>query len=912
MKIKRNLLSNAVRLGLAAGTVSLMSLVAAPAFAQDEAAEGEKTMERIEVTGSRIKRADVEGALPVTVIDREAIDASGDTNVADFLRNTTFNSFGSVRPQSGNSAQSLASVSLRGLGTGRTLILIDGRRAPASPTSGVGQDLNSIPLAAVERIEVLSDGASAIYGSDAIGGVINIITRKDFEGVEMMLGIGNPKALGGETEEGSAIFGAAGERGSMIAGVSFNNRGIIFARERDYSTGGVSTFSNNLINATPAAGSVYGFVPGGFVNVGGIGSRLPGFNCNDPTRGYSLNAAGTRCFYDFTLVSADEAELHGQALFTRGTYQINDDWSTYMSANIARSKSFGRYAPVPSSPWPGGLPFIPVGSPNHPAVRFPTAGYNPNVPYFLRHRFAALGNRDTSTDQNSYNLNIGFEGTIGEVFVDGGIRHSEQQYYELGRNYVVGGLAQTAIANGSYNIYDPFNVPRSILDGLIATISRDATTKIQEIYGNASMDLFEMGGGAAALAVGAEYRDETYFDIYDTLQSSGQIVGSAGNSAGGGRDVSALYFELLMPVLDDLEFSVAGRYDDYSDYGSDFSPKVSVRYQPLEALTLRASYGQGFAAPSLPYVTQQPQFSAASVTDPATCAAIGALPGCSSQITSYTLANPNLTSEQSDQFSAGLVWDAAEWLSMSVDYYDVEIQGLISFISANQIIACLAAGGSTCPPGVSVLPGNVSPPNPALGLGLARGPAGEILYAQTGFVNRGTLETDGIDVSFNTNFDIGSWGALQNRLQISRVGNYSFSGGRSLVDDPSVPQFRANLGTTWTIGDFSFAWNISHIDGTLSQQGFVIEGCLLGATAAAPCVIANVDYGYARRLPSWTTHDLQASWNTPWNGRLSLGVTNVADKGPVLDPLQPFGRPFDPNLYDGYGRVPYVRYTQSF
>jgi iron complex outermembrane recepter protein len=898
MKIKRNLLSNAVRLGLTAGAVSLMGLVSAPVFAQDEAEDEAETMERIEVTGSRIKRADVEGSLPVTVIDRQDIDASGDTSVADFLRNTTFNSFGSFRPQSGSSAQSFASLSLRGIGAGRTLVLIDGRRAPASPTTGQGQDLNSIPLAAVERIEILSDGASAIYGSDAIGGVVNIITRKDFEGAEFTVGASNPSQEGGETEEGSVIFGAAGDRGSLLAGASYNTRGIIFQRERDYSAGGASTFSNNLRVATPAAGTLYGFVPGGFVNVNGT-AALPGFNCNDPGRGFTLNPSGSRCFYDFTFVAADEAELHGQSLFARGNYQINDDWSTYFAANVARSKSFGRYAPVPSSPWPGGLPFIPVGSPNHPAVRFPNAGYNASVPYFLAHRFAALGNRDTSTDQNSYNLNFGFEGTLGEVFIDAGVRHSEQQYYELGRNYVVGGLAQQAIADGSYNVYDPFNVPRSILDGLVATINRDAATKIQEVYANASLDLFEMGGGAAAIAVGAEYRDETYQDIYDTLQSSGQIVGSAGNSAGGGRDVTAIFFEALFPVLDNLEFSAAGRYDDYSDYGSDFSPKVSVRYQPLETLTLRASYGQGFRAPTLDIVTAQPAFSADTVTDPQTCAAFGLPANCSTQINAYALANPNLTSEQSESWSVGLAWDATEWLSMTVDHYDITIEDRIDAITTGEMIVCLLAGGSTCPAGVSTLPGNVSPPNGSLGLGIARGPQGEILFAQRGFINSGTLETDGFDINVRTNFDIGSWGALQNQLQISTVGNYAFDNGPDQVDLPSLPEFRVALSNVWTIGDFAFTWNINHIDGTQSTQGQVIDG-------------GGTDYGYARRLPSWTTHDLQATWNAPWDGKLALGVTNLADKGPVLDPFAPTGRPFDYNLYDGYGRVPYVRYTQSF
>ncbi len=907
MKIKRNLLSNAVRLGLTATAVSLMGLVSAPVFAQDDEAEDEaETMERIEVTGSRIKRADVEGSLPITVIDRQDIDASGDTSVADFLRNTTFNSFGSFRPQSGSSAQSFAGLSLRGIGAGRTLVLIDGRRAPASPTTGQGQDLNSIPLAAVERIEILSDGASAIYGSDAIGGVVNIITRKDFEGAEFTVGAGNPRQEGGETEEGSVIFGAAGDRGSLMAGASYNTRGIIFQRERAYSTGGASSYSNNLITATPAPGTLYGFVPGGFVNVGG-GSALPGFNCNQPSRGYSLNPTGSRCLYDFSFVAADEAEVHGQALFARGTYQINDDWSTYFAANVARSKSFGRYAPVPSSPWPGGQPFIPVGSPNHPAVRFPNGGYNPAVPYFLRHRFAALGNRDVSTDQNSYNLNFGFEGTLGEVFIDAGVRHSEQQYYELGRNYVVGGLAQAAIANGSYNVYDPFNVSRDILDGLIATINRDATTQIQEVYANASLDLFEMGGGSAALAVGAEYRDETYQDIYDTLQSSGQIVGSAGNSAGGGRDVTAFFFEALFPVLDNLEFSAAGRYDDYSDYGSDFSPKVSVRYQPLESLTLRASFGQGFRAPTLDVVTAQPAFSADTVVDPQTCAAFGLPSTCSTQVNAYALANPNLTSEQSDSFSVGLAWDATEWLSLTIDRYDIELEDRIDQITTPEMVSCLAAGGATCPTGVGVLPGNVSPPQPSLGLGIARGPSGEILYAQRGFINGGTLATDGFDINVRTNFDIGSWGALQNQLQISTVGSYSTDNGPDQVDDPSIPEFRAALSNVWTIGDFSFTWNISHIDGTLSQYGFIIKGC----DGDAACLTANAD-DVPLRLSSWTTHDLQATWNAPWDGKLSLGVTNLTDKGPVLDPYAPTGRPFDYNLYDGYGRVPYVRYTQSF
>ena len=895
--MNRNPLSLSVALALSASSL-LLTLPGSSLAAEQEATE----LDVVQVTGSHIKRAVIEGALPVTVIDRQDIDISGDISVADFLRNTTFNSFGSFRPQSGSSAQGFAEISLRGLGSGRSLVLIDGRRVPYSPATGSGQDLNSIPLAAVERIEILSDGASAIYGSDAIGGVVNVITRKDFNGVEMSLGMGNPKRVGGETEEGSIIFGTASDRGNLIAGVSYNNRGIVFARERGYSRGGQSTFSNNLRAAVPSPGSLYGFVDGGFINNPTFGTRLPGFDCNSN----SFFSSATHCFYDFTAQSADEAEVRQEALFARGSYQINDDWSTYINTSVARSKTFGRYAPVPSSPWPGGAPFIPVGSPNHPAVRFPNAGYDPNSPYFLRHRFAALGPRDNFTDQSAYMVNIGFDGRIGDVYLDIGARRTEQKFYELGRNYVVGSIAQQLIANGTYDIYNPFQTPRSVLDSMIATINRDSTTQFEEYYATASMDLFELQGGTAGLAFGAEYRQEDYSDIYDTLQSSGQIVGSSGNSAAGGRSVRAMYAEMLLPVLSNFEISLAARHDRYSDYGSDTSPKVSFRYQPLDSLTLRASYGQGFRAPTLDVLTAQASFSADTIGDPATCRSLGLPANCFEQVTAYLLANPDIGSENSDQFSIGLAWDATDWLNLTVDYYDIEISDGIFGISSGLIIQCLS-GATTCPPGVSQLPTNVNPPVPSNGMGAARDPVtGAILYVQRGFGNR-DLATSGLDINVRTQFEMGEWGQIENALQIGYVDEYAFDGGRNLVGDPSVPEFRATLQSTWSYGDFSFSWVLNHIDGTLSQQGANIAVC-----AGDPDCIADIDYGYSRHLPSWTTHDLQLSWNAPWNGRLTLGVTNIADKDPVLDPLQPTGRPFDYNLYDGYGRVPYVRYTQSF
>lgn len=877
-------LRDAIRLALF--PVSLLALAAAPAWAQDTGDEEASTLDRIEVTGSRIKRADIEGALPVTVIERKDIEVSGEVSVADLLRSTTFNSFGSFRPQSGSSAQANATLDLRGLGSNRTLILIDGRRAPISAATGISQDLNTIPLAAVERIEVLSDGASAIYGSDAIGGVVNIITRKDFNGVEASVGASNPRREGGETEEGSVIFGASGDRGSLLAGVSYNNRGIIFQRERPWSRGGASTFANNYLNLNgtffnapsgPTAGT--SIVPGG---------------CSDP--GFSI--VGNRCLYDFTSAAADEAELRNSALFARGLYQINDDWQTYMNASISRVESFGRYAP--------GVGNVRV-EPNTPNNPF-------NVPLLVAHRFASLGPRDNHVNSNAYDMLFGFQGRIGAIDIDFGARHNENKAIELGRNYPVLPIAAQFIADGTYNIFNPSQNSQEVLDAMKATTSRDSGSENQEVYALANMDLFELSGGMAGLAVGAEYRRETYYDIYDSLSSAGVIGGAAGASSGGERNVKAAFFEALFPLLSNVELSVAGRYDRYSDYGNDFSPKAGIRWQPLDTLTLRASYGEGFAAPRIPILQAAPAFAADFTTDSATCVAFGLTPQCTNPVTgqastpqlnAWVIANPNLKSETSKQFSLGLAWDATDWLNLTLDYYNIEIDNLISGITSSQIISCLDGQAVRCPPGLSNLPpSSVSGrpfsdavPQPGLGLGLARDPeTGAILYVQRGFANLGKLETDGLDLNLRTNFEFGEWGSLANQLQVSYVNQFRIDGSRNFVGDERVPQFRATLQNVWTWGDFGVAWNIQHIDSTDSANAL--------RTTPFPDLPLT--------LPSWTTHDLQLSWNAPWNGRVVVGVQNVADKDPVLDPLDPTGRGYDFNLYDGYGRVPYVRYTQNF
>src|SRR5690554_995619 len=305
------------------------ALPALPVVAQDAAPAEAQTLDRIQVTGSRIRRADIEGAVPLTVIDRAAIDASGDVSVADVLRDTTFSSFGNFRPRSGSSAQATADIDLRGIGSDRTLVLVDGRRVPYAPSTGTTADLNTIPLAAVERIEILSDGASALYGSDAIGGVVNIILRKDYDGAEVRYGIGNPAVRGGDTEEASLVFGTSSDRGSLLFGASANSRDMVYTRDQiGGDVRGGSFYGNNFYFESATD-------PG---EEGALGGALPGYACDDP----NFWRNGENCVFDFNAVAANEASVKNKSLFARGTWQIDDAWSIYASASYSKTEKIGR------------------------------------------------------------------------------------------------------------------------------------------------------------------------------------------------------------------------------------------------------------------------------------------------------------------------------------------------------------------------------------------------------------------------------------------------------------------------------------------------------------------------------------------------------------------------------------------
>ncbi|NCV31418.1 MAG: TonB-dependent receptor [Betaproteobacteria bacterium] len=807
----------------------------------------------VEVTGSRIKRVDAEGAVPVTVITREQIESSGVTSVAEVMRNVTFAASGNFRPQSGSSAQAWASIDLKGLGSGRTLVLIDGRRAPKGPMVATAADMNSIPLGAVERIEILTDGASAVYGSDAIAGVVNIITRKDFEGFQYSFGYTNPSNPGGERREGSVLFGTSGKDGRVLAGISYNERGMVYTRDRVWGTDkGVSSYGNNYVTSK------------GLIAVPGA--------CTD--KDFWLTSSNT-CSFDFNSRAADEAQIKNASLFARGEYKVNKDWSLYANTGVTRVESFGRYAPTP------GAVVLSATSPNNIASQVDPSLAGKSVT--LRHRFAAAGNRDTNTDSNIYDMLLGTQGQIGSVAIDAGFRWTDYQYLELGRNYIVTAIATQFMNSGAYNIFKPSANSADVLNSIKATIGRDSNFKIAEVYGTATVPLMKMAGGQVQLLLGGERRFEQYQDQYDSLSEGGQILGSAGNSAGGTRGVTSMFSEALLPVASGVEVSLAARHENYSDYGSSNAPKASLRWKLSNNLLLRGSVGAGFAAPSLDKITQKESFSAESVIDPRTYIAFGGAASQAStrqvQVDTYYIANPKLAAEKSKNLSLGFVWDVVPQLSIKADVWKIDVSDKIAQITAQGIIN---RSNGTDPRAI-----------PA-GLGVTRNAVtGAIERIQAGYGNEGEIGLRGVDLTATARYKL-LGKDIDQRLTWSRMNSY-VDDGDELAGTAGLPKDRVVLSTKIPVmPKMDFFWYANYIG-------------------------PHGDAEAGTRYSGHTSQDVQLIWDTPIKGgRVSVGVVNLTGWYPCKDGIGsanciPYdGRNFNFYLYDSYGRQPYVRFTQRF
>ncbi|NIW23921.1 MAG: TonB-dependent receptor, partial [Gammaproteobacteria bacterium] len=706
--MSNTLLRDAVRAAMGVGIAA--SLTAAPsAFAQQE---DPAQLGRIVTTGTRISRLDVEAARPITIISREDIERSGQPSVADVLRNTTYNSFGEHRETSGNDFGGNALVGLKGLGAARTLILLNGRRLPRSPvTVDQGIDLNTLPLEAVERIEILTDSASAIYGSDAIGGVINVILRDDFEGVQMRLNAGRPTQDGADTQGASVVFGSTTARGSFLVAADTFKKDMIFSADRPFTapnfgdgvnlgtTEGISDFGNTLLD----------------VFVGGPDRADP--NCDnvvDPNTGsqlfagiYDAGAGNMVCGYAYAAVAGETQDISRDSVFINAEYEITPDVTAIYTGTISQVEAFGRYAPAV-----GGF-LVDLDSANTPAAWNDLLGVDavpidPNNPglggydALLGHRFVGLGTRDDYSTNTMFDNQITFEGTAGMFDWDLWAGTTVYQGKDRGFNYVVSSVASDLVTTGAYDPFDPLNPANEAAYGQMRhTTTRDIETDFKRLGGSLTFDALETPAGPIGWAVGFEYFDQKFRDTYDPQREAQNVIGSAGNSTSGERTNYAMYIESLIPLTDTLELSLAARYDSYDDSaGSETSPLAALRWQPSDNWLVRTSWGQGFRAANMKNLYSAIGFSAEAVTDTVFCEANNIDPCIDGQADTFSGGNPALKPERSESFSVGFGW-AVDRLNITADYWNIQIDEALTIPTAQGLVN-LEQRGIALPTGASI------------------------------------------------------------------------------------------------------------------------------------------------------------------------------------------------------------------
>ena len=912
MKPESNALERAVRSVLFTGAITAFA-VSPMAMAQEEGDEDEDQLElgRQVVTGSRIKRIDLEEARPVVVITREEIELSGQESVADVLRNSPVNTFGSSREVSGNSFVGQATISLHGIGSTRSLVLLDGRRAPRSPvTANQANDLNIIPLSAVDRIEILTDSASAIYGSDAIAGVINVILRKDYDGLEVGTSLQRPTREGADSDAGVITLGGSTNRGRFLFTADFRNKGHIASKDRFYSAGNLG-YDEGPVDFPNAPFEATWYAWENTDNVSSWGNtiwplyRIPS-NCEtvvgpDGERllaGPYVAANGQqRCGFDYTAFSWETADLKRTSAFLHADYELNPDHAVRLQSMFSTINNQGRYAPAV------GFFRIPADAAESLKANFDyDVPYAERLPYFLGHRFIGLGNRNFKATNTLFENAVLAFGTVGMFDYEFEARHTRYDGREDSCCYAKSFTASQYVAQGLYNPFDPLSPGNaSAYDAITSNANRDIRADFRTYSGNVSFDFLNAPGGPIGWAVGFDYIDEQFYDIYDPLSAGGDLIGSAGNSGEGERLVKAAFTEALIPLWNTLEVSAAARYDSYDDAaGNETSIYLSARYQPTDWLLFRASWGEGFRAANMNNLYGARSFSAEGGTDLVQCQRAGVSPeNCvEEQYATYTGGNPLLAPELSDSYNIGVVVDW-EPITARVDFWSLDLEdgiGLASLqglIEAELLGQCANTGRTenTIQTGslaeiIECSPGNVLKRDPT---------SGALIEAEAGWGNTFKQEIGGVDVQLRYDLETATAGDFTFALYGARLLRYrslsrtatdwSSSLGEG-VGDSARPKYQAQGLVRWNYTDHTLSVYARHIAGYIRP-----------------------DAGF--EAPSHTEYDLIYRWTTPWDGRVTIGVLNVTDEDPEIDSFAS-PRPAVYDLYSLDGRVPYVSYRHFF
>jgi iron complex outermembrane receptor protein len=854
-----------------------MVLVSSVVHAQTET----DALPPVEVVGSRVPRLAAETALPVQIIRREEIERSGVQTVEEVLRLVSANYGGTIEATSTANSQvsGVTTASLRGLGGPRTLVMLNGRRIDNYAFRGRfggSVDLHAIPLAAIERVEVLKDGASALYGSDAIGGVVNFVTRREFAGVDAF-------ASFSKTEEGAANSG----RGTLTAGTGrmesdgYNAFGLVDFRKAERLRGSDRSYSQ--MPTRPELGVLDNDPRNWPSNI-----RIPlpngGFNIITPALGRDCNAWSywfqfgpqNACRFNYAAASDLLPSSRQVGFFGTGTLRLSAATNIY--TEVLASQSLIRHedppAPVSTSSSQHGTPFVlPPSSPYYPTGLALPSNWS------LAYRTVPLGPETTEADSRSVRLLIGIRSRQWGWDLDAALLSNRSWARET---YVSGMVdADKLSAAFATGLLNPFGPSGPEGDALLAGselrgLSRESTGLTQSIDLRGVRQLGELAGGTLGLAVGIEARremvDDTMmpiaFDVLDDVPASPKA---------GSRHVQAAYAELVAPVLKGLELQVAGRLDHYSDFGRAFSPKAAIRFEPTSGLLLRASADRGFRAPSLNELYAQEthsafEFAIANLTDPVRCPVTHLASDCDPLVDIVTGGNPALHPQRSTQANLGIVVQpAAGWLA-SLDVWRIHIDSNINNINPNTILNNLAVYDN----GINVKRGPVDPAFPNL--------PGPIVAIQAMNQNLGAWRVGGADVSLQTAKTTTAIGRIWARVDATYVDYaYQNTATNKRIDlvGASSPRWQsvasANLDRNSWVATLLYRYRQGYNDAILLSDGT------------------------PHHVASYQVWDAHAIFTVRRNVKLFLGVENLLNAEPPVSTVNDVGY-YDASYADPRGR----------
>ncbi len=936
MKLNR-LVAQLVVLGLAAH--------AGAALAQSDGTK----LERVEITGSSIKRIKDEGALPIQVISRKELERQGIVSAEQLISTLSVNGNGLDNLASnadvvagqarGNNGAS--SANLRGQGAASTLILLNGRRVAAHGLNGGVVDLQQIPFAAIERVEILKDGASAIYGTDAIGGVINFILRKDYAGLEAQAFTDVTQGGGGNISRVQLTGGFGNlekDRFNVLASLSFSDAALLRGDQRDF----VNTFQPNRGLSVDTRGTPYATVfaisslysalsrdnlnttgrstgpiqPGTTVAMNGINvldlpggagcSSVPGQAAYDEVL-WATPSAKWGCAWDTGRAAVIQQPSKSTNAVLRGTLALGEHqvFAEYVGAHVVTDKSFS--ANQISSSTSTTSPFFNLAYPstgpaydqvfNALVATFPTLAANRGLPLAMRWRCMPCGNREIETTADTQRLLVGAEGPLfgNWEYKTGASQATSDTTSLLKHGYFYGKPFAALINNGTLNPFSADGTQTAAAMTALDGVRADGVTlyggkfTLRQVDFTATGPVFKLPAGDVMAAIGTDIRNERYkFNGNATdLATQAAIFNAPFDSVNTldtvKRDIKAVFGEVLVPIVKNLEASAAVRHDSYTGFGGTTNPKFSLRYQPFEQLLVRASTSRGFRVPTFNQLFNgitESTYAGKDLVDPGKCPG-GVVdptkPGCES-ITPVILTGgkPTLGPEKSKQWTWGFVWSPMTDVALGADWWQIRKTGTIQAVSLADLIK-----------NYSLFTDN-----------FFRDGAGVLQAIDNRNVNAGETITKGVDLSLRGSTMMGA-----GRLTATLEGSYLLDKRSRLIT--SAPMGASEIGVFTRAGDLGLRWkhslNLTYAEG--DWAGTFLQRWRAGYKDAVLPGVANGSVtppDWKPNVSKYITYDASISYTGIKNLGLTFGIKNLLNDDP------PFSAAYDGNTGAGSSWEPRV------